>query len=187
MIGTVTVKLGASALEQPKLDALKAVILRHPGDSDVLIEFEDLGKTKTVRLSEVRRRPGIIAYGRVARPARRRSLLPGESPASPVQAEASTAPAQPVTKSGFAFQAEASRPRHDSSDKARLRLSKPKPLRPRHGSQRKARLRLSKPKPLRPRTSPDEARLRLQAEASARHEPTGATTAICSWALQRLD
>jgi len=50
--GTVTVKLGASALEQPKLDALKAVILRHPGDSDVLIEFEDLGKKKMVRLSQ---------------------------------------------------------------------------------------------------------------------------------------
>ena len=50
--GTVTVKLGASALEQPKLDALKQVILRHPGDSDVLIEFEDLGTKKTVRLSQ---------------------------------------------------------------------------------------------------------------------------------------
>jgi DNA polymerase-3 subunit alpha len=50
--GAVTVKLGASALEQPKLDALKAVILRHPGDSDVLIEFEDLGKKKMVRLSQ---------------------------------------------------------------------------------------------------------------------------------------
>jgi len=51
-VGSVTVKLGASALEQNKLDALKEVILRHPGDSDVLIEFEDLGKKKTVRLSE---------------------------------------------------------------------------------------------------------------------------------------
>ena len=50
--GAVTIKLGASALEQPKLDALKEVILHHPGDSDVLIEFEDLGQKKTVRLSE---------------------------------------------------------------------------------------------------------------------------------------
>ena len=50
--GSVTIKLGASALEQPKLDALKAVILRHPGESDVLIEFEDLGKKKKVRLSQ---------------------------------------------------------------------------------------------------------------------------------------
>jgi DNA polymerase-3 subunit alpha len=50
--GSVTVRLGASALEQAKLDALKQVILRHPGDSDVLIEFEDLGQKKTVRLSE---------------------------------------------------------------------------------------------------------------------------------------
>jgi DNA polymerase-3 subunit alpha len=50
--GAVTVKLGASALEQPKLDALKEVILRHPGDSDVVIEFEDLGKKKKVQLSQ---------------------------------------------------------------------------------------------------------------------------------------
>jgi len=50
--GSVTIKLGASALEQPKLDALKTVILRHPGDSDVLIEFDDLGEKKKVRLSE---------------------------------------------------------------------------------------------------------------------------------------
>jgi len=49
--GSVTVKLGAPALEQAKLNALKALLQRHPGDADVLIEFEDLGTKKTVRLS----------------------------------------------------------------------------------------------------------------------------------------
>ena len=44
----LTVKLPARALEQRRLDALKAVLLRHPGESDVLVE---LGPRTVVQLS----------------------------------------------------------------------------------------------------------------------------------------
>jgi len=50
--GSITIKLGAPALEQQHLDDLKQLLKRHPGEHDVQIEFDDLGKKKTVQLSE---------------------------------------------------------------------------------------------------------------------------------------